>query len=147
MQWEGMVFGCLLLLGRTTVPVTAVSSPAMAILGQSSFMGSLIIIISLHFSSEVFETRFWMQHHGSTSPKRTVFMGNVATINRLDKGKLDRREREKRTKVKTTRNVSACMISSLLGDVFLGLLLALEPLEVNTWMDLASVDSRARRKP
>lgn len=74
-------------------------------------------------------------------------MGNVATINRLDKGKLDRREREKRTKVKTTRNVSACMISSLLGDVFLGPLLALEPLEVNTWMDLASVDSRARRKP
>ncbi|CAK9017795.1 unnamed protein product [Durusdinium trenchii] len=51
----------------------------------------------------VFQTFFWMQLHGGSSPKRTVFMGNVRSIDRLNKGKLTKSVRTKKTKIKTTR--------------------------------------------
>lgn len=46
-----------------------------------------------------------MQLHGSGSPKRTMFMGNLQTMGLLDKGKLTAKERKKRTKTKTTRTM------------------------------------------
>ncbi|CAK9070458.1 unnamed protein product [Durusdinium trenchii] len=48
--------------------------------------------------SWVFEISFWMQLHGSGSPKPTKMMGNLRTINRLDKGKLTAKEKAKRSK-------------------------------------------------
>lgn len=48
---------------------------------------------------------FWMQLHGSPSPKRSMFMGNLRSLNKLDKGKLTCKEREKRSKIKTTRDL------------------------------------------
>lgn len=55
---------------------------------------------------QVFQTFFWMQLHGGSSPKRTVFMGNVRSIDRLNKGKLTKSVRTKKTKIKTTRSLS-----------------------------------------
>ena len=55
---------------------------------------------------QVFEVFFWMQLHGSRSPKRTQFMGNVSTMGLLDKGRLSQKERKKRTTLRTTRSLS-----------------------------------------
>lgn len=44
-------------------------------------------------------------HHGSKSAKRTVFYGNLSTMNHLDKGVLSKKEKELKTKVSTTRNL------------------------------------------
>lgn len=51
----------------------------------------------------VFSVHFWMLHHGAESSKRSVFYGNLSTMMGLDKGKLSRAEREKKTTRKTTR--------------------------------------------
>ncbi|CAK9107353.1 unnamed protein product [Durusdinium trenchii] len=52
----------------------------------------------------VFQTHFWLMHHGSKSAKRTVFYGNLSTMNHLDKGVLSKKEKELKTKVSTTRS-------------------------------------------
>jgi len=49
---------------------------------------------------------FWMQLHGSKSAKPTMMMGNLSSMNRLNKGKLTRRKRQKRTKLITTRTLA-----------------------------------------
>ncbi len=58
--------------------------------------------------SEAYFVRFWMMHHGGRSSKRSVFWGNVSTMGSLDKGTLSREEREKKTKIKTTRDLAVC---------------------------------------
>lgn len=59
-------------------------------------------------AAEVFVVNFWMMLHGAKSPKRTMFMGNMSTMEILDKGKLTKKERERRTGLKTTRSMAAC---------------------------------------
>ena len=71
------------------------------------FFFSISLSLSLSTSCpEVFQSFFWMQLHGSGSPKRTVMMGNLSTLGTLDKGKLTAKERVKRTKVRTTRTLA-----------------------------------------
>ena len=70
--------------------------------GLSASLGSPLVRTTL----QVFEVFFWMQLHGSRSPKRTQFMGNVSTMGLLDKGRLSQKERKKRTTLRTTRSLS-----------------------------------------
>lgn len=58
---------------------------------------------TINVASQVYYVRFWMLHHGGSSSKRSVFYGNVSTMADLDKGKMSRSEKERQTKVKTTR--------------------------------------------
>ncbi|CAK9108740.1 Uncharacterized protein SCF082_LOCUS50570 [Durusdinium trenchii] len=53
--------------------------------------------------SWVFQVYFWMALHGGRSPKRSMFMGNMSSLGGLDKGKLTKAERVKRTKISTAR--------------------------------------------
>ena len=57
----------------------------------------------VHFGAKVFEVKFWMALHGALSPKRSMFMGNLTSMQSLDKGTLRQAERERLTKIKTTR--------------------------------------------
>ena len=66
-------------------------------------------------AAQVFVVNFWMMLHGARSPKRTMFMGNMSTMGILDKGKLTKKEREKRTGLKTTRSMAACSFVYLDG--------------------------------
>ena len=67
--------------------------------------------------SEAFYVRFWMMHHGGLTSKRSVFWGNVSTLGDLDKGVLPRAEKEKKTKIKTSRDL-AIFIYVCLGQFF-----------------------------
>ena len=58
-----------------------------------------------------------MELHGSGSPKRSMFMGNLLTMGLLDKGKLTAKERKKRTKTKTTRNMPDMCTKSMDVDL------------------------------
>ena len=53
--------------------------------------------------AKAYSTRFWMLHHGGLSSKRTVFYGNLSSMNMLDKGTLSRQEREAKTSNSLTR--------------------------------------------
>ena len=46
-----------------------------------------------------------MALHGGRSPKRSMFMGNMSSLGGLDKGKLTKAERVKRTKISTARSL------------------------------------------
>ena len=58
---------------------------------------------SSHLSSQVWKVAFWMQLHGSPTPKRTICFSNGAWIGGLDLGKLTKRVREQSTEFKTSR--------------------------------------------
>lgn len=56
-----------------------------------------------------------MQQHGALSPKPTVFMGNVRTMNLLNKGTLSAKEKRSKTKIKTTRIMSKIWFDDVLA--------------------------------
>ena len=66
---------------------------------------------------EVFECTFWMQHHGSATPKPTVCFSNMMEIQQLNLGKLHKADRERLTTSKTVRSMSAHVNSKALSEV------------------------------
>ena len=54
---------------------------------------------------QVWQQKFWMQLHGSPTPKPTLCLSNAAWIHGLDLGKLTKETRDKKTAFKTTRQI------------------------------------------
>lgn len=61
---------------------------------------------------EVYECRFWMMHFGLPCPKPTRVMGNLFTMTGLNMGPLTKKEKEKKTKLKTSRNLATCQLQN-----------------------------------
>ena len=61
---------------------------------------------------EVWECRFWMMHFGLPCPKPTRVMGNLSTMTGLNMGPLTKKEKEKNTKLKTSRNLATCQFQN-----------------------------------
>lgn len=105
MDWffNRVVWDTRFLIGRSLVFIT--------IYVISRIWKELIMYISkslLPTPSEAFYVRFWMMHHGGRTSKRSIFWGNVSTMMGLDKGKLSRHEKEKKTTIRTTRDLAVC---------------------------------------
>lgn len=56
-----------------------------------------------HVATKVFSIRFWMQLHGSPTPKPTMVYSCMGEIESLDLGKLTKEEKERRTQKELVR--------------------------------------------
>ncbi|CAE7251682.1 unnamed protein product [Symbiodinium sp. CCMP2456] len=54
----------------------------------------------------VFQQHFWMMLHGAASPKPTIVFSPMATISQLDRGRLTKVEKQKRSKLTTVRTIA-----------------------------------------
>ena len=63
--------------------------------------------------AQVFTVNFWMALLGAATCKPTKMMGNIPTINGLDRGKLSNETRKKKLKNKTTRSFSKWFMFTL----------------------------------
>ena len=53
--------------------------------------------------TKVFKCLFWQQLLGALTPKRTAIFSSGAFIYGMDLGKLTKKKREKKTRIRTTR--------------------------------------------
>lgn len=91
--------------------------------------------------TEVYRNRFWMMHHGSKSPKRTIVWSprkilvlglagglktNINVGPPKDKGPLRKAEKEKKTKVKTSRHALIWHFERFPAEAFIPNLMVLK---------------------
>ena len=120
-----------LLLGGAATSVITPKTPSMAVASKCCDLCPLVLKLNIHnilqfkacfgthdieyISSksfpffpklQVLSVRFWMMLHGASTPKPSLFMGNMDTLPGLDMGRLTKQEKAKRHTVKSTRNES-----------------------------------------